>query len=232
MKAALIRYDIEADEPIRGADGLCIECGVDEPGELLGFINEGKTAAGRFEGYTSEEATRKKILRDVVMKGDAWFRSGDLLRRDSGGFYYFVDRLGDTFRWKGENVSTQEVAEAISGHSSVELAVVYGVEVPGADGRAGMATVIPVAGAPFDGAGIYQQIEAGLPAYARPAFLRVQEDVEITGTFKVRKVELQREGFDPTIVSDPLYYRDDDKQSYLPLDQTIHMRVLEREIRF
>ena len=232
MKAALIRYDIEADEPVRGADGLCVECAEGEPGELLGFIVEGKTAVGRFEGYTSEEATRKKILRDVLAKGDAWFRSGDLLRRDADGFFYFVDRLGDTFRWKGENVSTQEVAEAISGHPSIELAVVYGVEVPGADGRAGMASVIQTATAEFDGPGLYRQIEASLPVYARPAFLRVQEDVEMTGTFKVRKLDLQREGFDPTVVTDPLYYRDDDKQSYRPLDPAAHTRILDKEIRF
>jgi fatty-acyl-CoA synthase len=232
MKAALIRYDIEADQPVRGPNGLCVECETGEPGELLGFIVEGRTAVGRFEGYTSEEATKKKILRDVLAKGDAWFRSGDLLRRDSEGFFYFVDRLGDTFRWKGENVSTQEVAEAASGHASIELAVAYGVEVPGADGRAGMVSVVQTAGAEFDGPGLYRRIEAGLPAYARPAFIRVQDDVEITGTFKVRKLDLQREGFDPTVVTDPLYYRDDEKRSFLPLDPAVHTRILEQEIRF
>jgi fatty-acyl-CoA synthase len=232
MTATLIRYDIEADEPVRGADGLCIACADDEPGELLGRIVEGKTAAGRFEGYTSEEATRKKILRDVRETGDAWFRSGDLLRRDADGFFYFVDRVGDTFRWKGENVSTQEVAEALSGHPSIELAVVYGVEVPGADGRAGMASVILSAGSEFDGPALFQQVEDALPTYARPAFLRLQEDVEMTGTFKVRKVELQREGFDPALVSAPLYFRDDEKRSYVPLNGSVHARILDQEIRF
>src|SRR5262249_59308320 len=114
----------------------------DEPGEALGPISDGRSnAGGRFEGYTGRTESERKILRDVFKPGDAWFRTGDLMRKDAAGFFYFVDRLGDTFRWKGENVSTSEVAEAITSFPGVADATVYGVAVPGADGRAGMAAV-------------------------------------------------------------------------------------------
>ncbi len=215
-KATLVRWDAQEEGHLRGADGRCIEAGVDETGELLGKISEGRTVAGRFEGYTHAEATEKKILRDVFEEGDAWFRTGDLLRRDERGFYYFVDRLGDSFRWKGENVSTQEVAEALTRHPAVELAAVYGVEIPGCEGRAGMAAVV-LRGAGFDALALYAHVARALPTYARPAFLRVQVKADLTGTFKVRKVEMQAQGFDPDRASDPLYYRDDATRTYKPI---------------
>ena len=196
MKIALVRYDTERDEVVRGADGRCQRCDTGEPGELLGHIAEGRSAAGRFEGYTSREATEKKILRNVFEEGDAWFRTGDLLRFDDEGFYYFVDRIGDTFRWKGENVSTQEVAEAMTSQPGVHLCAVYGVEVPGADGRAGMAAVTLEADTRLDGEALYYGLENALPNYARPAFVRIQQKPELTGTFKLRKVELQQQGYD------------------------------------
>ena len=213
---ALVRWDVQGEAHPRTAAGHCIAAAVNEPGELLGKISEGRTAAGRFEGYTNAEATEKKILRDVFKDGDAWFRSGDLLRRDEAGFYYFVDRLGDTFRWKGENVSTQEVAEALTRDPSIELAPVYGVEIPGCEGRAGMAALV-LKGASFDAKALYAHIAEALPSYARPAFLRIQPQAELTGTFKVRKVELEAEGFDPGRMADPLYYRDDATRTYAPL---------------
>jgi fatty-acyl-CoA synthase len=214
----LARYDIEADDHIRGDDGLCIECAPDEVGELLGEIpKDPGVTQGRFEGYTSKEATEKKILRDVKQRGDTWFRTGDLLRCDEEGYFYFVDRIGDTFRWKGENVSTQEVAEALSVDSSIELCNVYGVEVEGEDGRAGMASIVLSDGADFNGKAIYDIAENSLPSYARPVFVRLQPKPEMTGTFKLRKVDLQREGWDPATVSDPIYLRDDESRSYVEL---------------
>eukprot|EP01094_Clydonella_sp_ATCC50884_P025896 TRINITY_DN6962_c0_g1_i2.p1 TRINITY_DN6962_c0_g1~~TRINITY_DN6962_c0_g1_i2.p1 ORF type:complete len:596 (+),score=184.67 TRINITY_DN6962_c0_g1_i2:38-1789(+) len=133
----IVRFDIENEEPIRGKDGFCIECAPDEPGELLGRIDPSKPSS-TFEGYTDPAATEKKILRNVFEKGDMWFKSGDLLKQDKAGFFYFVDRIGDTFRWKGENVSTNEVAEILSAIDGVVEANVYGVAIPGRDGRAGM----------------------------------------------------------------------------------------------
>ena len=137
---ALVRFDFDADQPLRGADGFCVRCGCDEPGEAIGRISrDGRDLSARFEGYTSAADTEKKILRNVFAPGDAYMRSGDLMRLDAQGFYYFVDRIGDTFRWKGENVATLEVASALCACPGVVEAVVYGVAAPGAEGRAGMA---------------------------------------------------------------------------------------------
>jgi fatty-acyl-CoA synthase len=226
MDARLVRYDVERDEHVRDAQGRLVECGPGEPGELIAALprKPGDTR-GRFEGYTSPEATERKILRDVFAEGDAFFRTGDLLKRDAQGWYYFVDRIGDTFRWKGENVSTQEVAEALGAFPGVRLANVYGVEVPGADGRAGMAALVVEDPAGFDGAALHAHVAAALPAYAAPAFVRLQPEAEVTGTFKLRKVELQREGYDPAGVADPLYVRDDEARAYVPLTPERHAAI-------
>jgi fatty-acyl-CoA synthase len=230
--AVLVRYDVANDRPVRGADGRCVECADGEPGELLGAISEGRTAAGRFEGYTSKQATAKKILRDVFAPGDAWFRSGDLLTRDSDGYYHFVDRIGDTFRWKGENVSTEEVAQVVGAEPGVALCAVYGVAIPGAEGRAGMAAIVLDAGASLDGAALHARVQGGLPAYARPAFVRLQAAPDLTGTFKLRKVELQKQGFDPALHDDPVFYRDDGQGAYLPLDTTTLNQIQDGALRF
>jgi fatty-acyl-CoA synthase len=214
----LVRYDIEGDDHVRDEQGLCIECEPGEVGELLGEIpNDPNTAQGRFEGYTSKEATERKILRDVLKPGDMWFRTGDLLRCDAEGYFYFVDRIGDTFRWKGENVSTQEVAEALGVYPGVELCNVYGVEIPGMDGRAGMAAIVLGDPASFDGRAFYELSAGSLPAYAAPVFVRIQPEPEVTVTFKLRKMDLQKDGYDPEVVKDPLYVRDDSARAYLPL---------------
>ena len=140
---ALIRFDVERDEPVRNGQGFCIRCAPNEIGEAIGQISDDPSHAGsRFEGYTSQEASEKRILRNVFQPGDVWVRTGDLMRKDEQGFFYFVDRIGDTFRWKGENVATSEVAEAICAFPGVRQANVYGVAIPGADGRAGMAALV------------------------------------------------------------------------------------------
>jgi fatty-acyl-CoA synthase len=219
--ARIIRYDHDADAPVRDASGLCIECGDDEIGELVGRLpKQPNDPAGRFEGYTSKDATERKLLRDVFATGDVWFRSGDLLRRDRDDFFYFVDRIGDTFRWKGENVSTQEVAEQLGSFPGLFMVNVYGVAVPGADGRAGMVALVLEPSARFDGADFYRHAQ-GLPRYAAPLFVRILAEQETTGTFKIRKVDLQREGFDPTSIRDPLFLRDDAACAYVPLTEEI-----------
>ncbi len=228
----LLRYDIELDAHIRSEDGLCIECEADEIGELVAEIPEDpNVTTGRFEGYTSQQATEKKILRNVKKNGDAWFRTGDLLRCDADGYYFFIDRIGDTFRWKGENVSTQEVAEAIGVAPDVELCNVYGVEVEGEDGRAGMASLVLAEGACFDGKAMYEAAASSLPSYARPVFLRLQQNAEMTGTFKLRKVDLQREGWDPGSVSDPLYVRVDSEGRYAELTAERQAAIQAGELR-
>jgi fatty-acyl-CoA synthase len=216
----IIRYDVENDVHLRDARGFCIECPDGEAGELIGRLpSNTKAPVGRFEGYTSKEDSDRKLLRDVFKPGDAWFRTGDLLSRDADGYYYFVDRIGDTFRWKGENVSTQEVAEIVAGFGGMDMICIYGVQVPGADGRAGMLAFVPVGGAAFDGEAFFAFLEGALPRYAAPVFVRILKEAPVTGTFKLRKVELQREGFDPESVSDPLYVRDDAARAYVALDR-------------
>jgi fatty-acyl-CoA synthase len=228
--ARLVRYDVEADAPVRDARGLCVECSPGEAGELVGRIPErSDDPRGRFEGYTSKEATDRKVLRDVFKPGDAWFRTGDLLRQDAQGFFYFVDRIGDTFRWKGENVSTQEVAEALSSLSELVLANVYGVRVEGHDGRAGMAALLLAPGEVFDGSRFYAHVDSVLPRYAAPLFVRLLSDVEMTGTLKLRKVNLQEEGFDPGRVPDPLFFRDDAARAYVALTPDVARAIASGE---
>ena len=204
---ALVKFDVETGEPMRNEDGLCIRCVPDEVGEAVSRISDGGARGGNpFEGYTDRQASAKKILRNVFARGDAWFRSGDLMRKDSRGFYYFVDRIGDTFRWKGENVSTMEVAEAVSTCPGVVEAAVYGVAVPGADGRAGMASIVTGAGFDFDA--LRRHLGARLPEYARPLFLRVRDAIAVTETFKQKTRELAREGYDPGQTGDAIYLDD------------------------
>jgi fatty-acyl-CoA synthase len=216
---ALIAYDVDADTHPRDAAGLCRECGAEEVGELFAEIRDDpKYPAARFDGYADAAATNAKIMRGVLKPGDAWFRTGDLMRRDAQGYFYFVDRIGDTFRWKGENVSTTQVAETISSFADVKEAIVYGVAVPKYDGRAGMAALVVGSIADFDFAGLRAHLEAALPAYARPLFLRFQPELDITGTFKPKKTELVAAGFDPGKVDDPLYYDDRSARAYRKLD--------------
>jgi fatty-acyl-CoA synthase len=226
LQTRLVLFDVEHEHPVRGADGFCIECKPGEVGEAIGKIDEER---GRFEGYSKGTDTEKKILRDVFEKGDAWFRTGDLLRRDDLGYFFFVDRIGDTFRWKGENVATSEVAEAISVFPGIQEANVYGVAVPGTDGRAGMASLVTAG--PIDLDAFKAHLDKNLPAYARPIFLRMQGEMEVTGTFKHRKVELVKEGYDPRTVKDPLYFLNPVTGHYVPLTTDLHDRIVAGEIR-
>lgn len=205
----IVKFDVENEVPVRNAAGFCIECGHNEPGELIAPIKDIETAAGKvqdFEGYTNKEATEKKVARDVFQKGDSYFRTGDLIRRDSKGYYYFVDRIGDTFRWKGENVSTMEVSEVLSAFPGVVDANVYGVEVPGKDGRACMVAITLDAGVELDAGKFSTYCRANLPSYSVPVFIRFLENVNLTGTFKHQKVEYRNEGCDPSKVKDKMWW--------------------------
>lgn len=222
-RIALVKYDIDEDEIIKDEYGYCIEVPVGEPGLLLGHIN----AEAVFEGYTDKEATEKKIIRDAFDPGDAWFNSGDLIREIAVGYtlgyphYQFVDRVGDTFRWKSENVSTNEVGEVINGFEQVKFSNVYGVEIPNADGRAGMAALtLEENSGEFDLTGFAAYLAEHLPVYARPVFLRVQQDIDVTGTFKMVKGELRREGYDLELVTDSLYVLKPGASEYERLDSS------------
>jgi fatty-acyl-CoA synthase len=222
----LIRFDVEKEEPIRGANGLCIEARPGEVGECVGEI--GLDARRNYTGYADTGATEKKVLRDVLKKGDAFFATGDLMRQDRDGYFYFVDRIGDTFRWKGENVSTTEVAERLAAAPGVHEATVYGVQVGKMDGRAGMASL--VVGEEFDIKTLKDKLDAELPDYAQPMFVRLQPEIETTGTFKYRKIDLVAEGFSPETIRGPLFYRSPQK-GYAKLTKALYEKILSGEIR-
>jgi fatty-acyl-CoA synthase len=215
----LVRYDTDNETHPRDANGFLQLCDVGEVGEGIGMIiNLPDVVGGRFEGYTSAEATEKKVLRNVFKPGDAWWSSGDLLRCDADGYCWFVDRIGDTFRWNSENVSTTEVADALGDFPGLESITIYGVKVSGAEGRAGMAALVMQPGFSFDPAAFWQLAMSRLPRYAAPLYLRIAPLPDMTGNYKLRKVDLQREGYNRALVSDPLFLRDDKAESYLPLD--------------
>lgn len=220
-KMALARWDVAKGELVRDAKGWCVRADAGEPGLLLGKI-EGKN---EFVGYADAKATKQKILVDVFEKGDAWFDSGDLLRRDRLWHLHFVDRLGDTFRWKGENVSTQEVAEALNTGPGVHESTVYGVAIPGMEGRAGMAALV-VDREVWDGRRMFEHVATVLPGYAQPRFLRLVESLTTTGTFKHKKTDLQQQGFDLAQIADPLWIRDETKRRYVELGPDQHAAVL------
>jgi len=225
---ALVKYDVEAEAPARDAAGRCVRCAPHEAGEALGEIVSANGAT-RFEGYTDSAASATKILRNVFAAGDAWYRTGDLMRQDEQGFFYFVDRVGETYRWKGENVSTTEVAAVIAACPGVADAAVYGVCVPSSEGRAGMAAV--VVAPDFDLNELRRALVERLPDYARPLFIRVVTAIELTGTFKLRKHELALEGYDLTRVRDALYMDDAAQGAYVPLDSKLHARLKAGQLR-
>ncbi|MBU2874921.1 long-chain-acyl-CoA synthetase [Marinobacter salexigens] len=186
----LVKFHDGTRDPIRNEKGVLEEAEKGEPGLL---ISE-NTKKWAFEGYTQKEATEKSLIRDAFKKGDAWFNTGDVLKSIGCGHLQFVDRMGDTFRWKGENVSTNEVENMIDGSGMVEEAIVYGVEIPKTNGKAGMVTLVPSKGS-FDINKLLTYLQANLPAYAVPVFIRVTEAIEKTGTFKYRKVDIQKAGY-------------------------------------
>jgi fatty-acyl-CoA synthase len=225
---ALVLTDHETGEPTRNEQGFCIRCASNQIGEALGKIaNDPTNPGGRFDGYTSSEASRKKVLSNVFENGDAWFRTGDLMRKDEKGYYFFVDRIGDTFRRKGENVATSEIAEVICGFPGIQHALVYGVAVPGVEGRVGMATL--ATDHHLDLAEFHAHLRGCLPTYAKPLFLRISNQIDLTGTFKYTKTELQREGYDPNACADKLYF--DTSEEFVPLDHHLHQRIQDGEFR-
>ena len=220
---ALVRFDFDRQQPLRGADGFLVACRPGEVGELLSQVSQQTTMS--FDGYVNKRDNESKLLRDCFKAGDTYLRTGDLLRRDRASYYYFVDRIGDTFRWKGENVATAEVAELLNGAPGVSETAVYGVQVPHADGRAGMALVVLAPGAVFDPSAYYRFAEKALPPYARPLFVRLAPAMDVTGTLKHVKSRLQAEGYDPQTISDPLYLRDDAAHTYVPIDAALKRRI-------
>ncbi|KAM9841320.1 long-chain fatty acid transport protein 6 [Aulostomus maculatus] len=226
FKYDLVKYDMVKDEPVKDQYGFCQRVEKGETGLLLSKIS----ALSPFFGYAgSKQLTEKKLLRNVFAKGDAYFNTGDLMAEDHEGFISFKDRVGDTFRWKGENVATTEVMETLGLVDFIQEVNVYGVEIPGHEGRAGMAAMIVKPGLVFDGKKLFECVLRDLPAYARPLFIRLQEVMEMTSTFKQQKFQLVQSGFNPATILDPLYVLDQQQKSYISLTDDIYQAVLSGE---
>lgn len=213
----VLRWDVENDEYARDADGKPIEAGPDEVGELIAEVRYGNDGVGYFEGYTSKEATDAKLLRGLVKPDDAWVKSGDLIRVDADGYVYFVDRVGDTFRWKSENVSTQEIENVLSSFPGLDMVNIYGVRVPQTEGRAGMAGLTFQPGYSFDPAAFYAFAQQRLASYAVPVFVRLSQAQDLTTTYKLRKGTVQRQGYDPELTGEPTYVADPEAKTYVPV---------------
>ncbi|XP_024212491.2 long-chain fatty acid transport protein 6 isoform X2 [Pan troglodytes] len=224
----LIKYDFQKDEPMRNEQGWCIHVKKGEPGLLISRVN----AKNPFFGYAGPyKHTKDKLLCDVFKKGDVYLNTGDLIVQDQDNFLYFWDRTGDTFRWKGENVATTEVADVIGMLDFIQEANVYGVAISGYEGRAGMASIILKPNTSLDLEKVYEQVVTFLPAYACPRFLRIQEKMEATGTFKLLKHQLVEDGFNPLKISEPLYFMDNLKKSYVLLTRELYDQIMLGEIK-
>ncbi|KAL8596763.1 hypothetical protein ACOMHN_053859 [Nucella lapillus] len=225
----LVKVDPVSGDAVRDSQGLCLHAQPGELGELAGKIVKGDPVR-EFDGYVNKKATEKKILHDVFWKGDTAFMTGDVLLMDELGYLYFHDRTGDTFRWRGENVSTSEVEAVISSHLGLRDAVVYGVHVPGLEGSAGMAAIADEDDS-VDVEALSAALHKSLPAYARPVFLRLLQRVDTTGTFKLKKTELRSEGFDPNSVNDRLLYFNSSKGKYTPVTPSVYSDICSGKIR-
>ncbi|XP_067293203.1 very long-chain acyl-CoA synthetase [Pseudorasbora parva] len=225
---SLVKFDLEQEEPVRNADGFCVEVAKGETGLLVTKI----TQKAQFAGYARDpKQTEKKKLYNVFEKGDMYFNSGDLFKIDRENFIYFQDRVGDTFRWKGENVSTNEVSDILTMSTSIEEANVYGVAVQGYEGRIGMATITLKKDHQFECDGIFRHVTAYLPSYARPRFIRIQNSLAVTCTFKQLKGKLVEEGFNPAEIADPLFVLDEMVKSYRPLTHDTYQAILDGHFR-
>jgi fatty-acyl-CoA synthase len=230
FQTKILRFDVERHALMRDSRGRCEEAVPGEVGEAVGRIfHDPSKPGGRFEGYSNAADNEAKVLRDVFEEGDSWFRSGDLMRRDAEGYFYFIDRIGDTFRWKGENVSTTEVSEVICAFAGIHEANVYGVEVPGREGRAGMAAI--VCEKDLNLADLRSYLAAHLPDYARPLFLRIRGEIDATATFKQRKIALVKDGFDTANIIDALFFDDPRRGAYVGLDGALYGEIISGKVR-
>jgi citronellyl-CoA synthetase len=224
----LVKYDIENDEIVLDGDGKVIEVEPGEAGLMLGQIDD----RYKFDGYKNADATNDKILTDLRKPGDRWFNTGDLIRTIDVGFamglphYQFVDRVGDTFRWRAENVSTNEVGEILNACDQVEISNVYGVDIPGAEGKAGMAAITLTPGQQFNAAEFTEFVDRKLPVFARPVFVRIEQEQDTTGTFKLFKGKLKQQAYHLDQVDEPIYVRQPKSPQYELLDQAFYQQLI------
>ena len=226
----IIHIDPDTNEPVRNSSGFCEMVDYNEPGELIGIIAK-RDLTRHFSGYKGlPNQTQKKVLTDVFKKGDKYFRSGDFLKMDEEGYLYFTDRRGDTFRWRGENVSTTEIENTASKIIKNLQVACYGVEIPGAEGRAGMIAIVHQED--INLADLCRELQERLPTYAVPLFVRVVEKLEYTATEKIVKRKLREEAFDIKHIVDPLYFMDPVSKTYIPLTEDVYRKIIDKEYRF
>lgn len=225
----LVKCDEVTGDILRDENGRCINCGPYEPGLLLGKIDP-KKAILTFAGYADKTASEKKMVRNVRVKGDCYFNTGDILVMDYYGYFYFKDRTGDTFRWRGENVSTAEVEGVISNLIGLKDAVVYGVSIPHVEGKAGMAAIADPE-KKLDLISLAKGLKTSLPAYSRPLFVRILPEPPITATFKLKKKELMEQGFNVSLHDDPMYFLDPKSSMFVPLTQKLYDDINQGVVR-
>ena len=224
----IVEYDVDADEISRNSNGQLIQVALGGAGLLLSKVDE----KYQFDGYKDKQASDDKILTDVLESGDRWFNTGDLIRQIDVGFamglphFQFVDRVGDTFRWRAENVSTNEVGEILNACEQVEISNVYGVEVPGVEGRAGMAAITLKDGIKFDAQAFSFYAHRELPSFACPVFVRIEKEQDTTGTFKLVKGQLKKEAFHLDQIDQPVYIKKPNSNEYELLDQAFYAQIL------
>ena len=222
--------DVETGEPIRGEDELCQGVGPGDVGMIIAKIKENDSLYG-FDGYVDQEATRKKILSNVLVRGDQFFVSGDLVTVDKYGYIYFKDRIGDTYRWRGENVATNEIEGMIARFCDNSDAAVFGVEIPGEEGKVGMAAIVDPSGS-LDLVQLIIFLRKSLPNYALPHFVRLIKELQYTGTSKISKSNLKREGYNINLIKDPIFYLDTKSMVYRPLDKNTYEDMINAHFRF
>ncbi|MBV1877812.1 MAG: long-chain-acyl-CoA synthetase [Pseudomonadales bacterium] len=233
----LAEYDIVKDQLVIDSNGHCIEVKEGQAGLLLIEITKDST----YEGYTSDSASKKKVVQNAFATGDQYFNSGDLMKTVEVGFafgqkhYQFVDRVGDTFRWKSENVSTNEVAECLNNYHEIQFANIYGVQIPNTDGRAGMAAIVLNDNKPaqtLDLQALTDHIKSNLPSYARPIFIRVLENLPTTTTHKLQKNDLREHAFHLDKVDDMIFVTKPGEPCYSRLDNEFYNQIMQGKVAF
>lgn len=228
---AIVEFDKDKNEPVRDAKGHCKRVKKGTTGLLIGKI----TRRSPFDGYTDPEKNKSVIMKDVFCKGDAYFNTSDLVRDIGFRHAQFVDRLGDTFRWKGENVSTTEVENMLTEYDKIVEAVVYGVEIPNTNGRAGMAAITLKPEAELNDTDLKEMLSCFkkcLPAYSVPVFLRIQQQVETTGTFKYQKNKLKEQAFDPSKTNERLLVCLPGADAYCDVTEEVFTNIQAYQYRF
>jgi acyl-CoA synthetase (AMP-forming)/AMP-acid ligase II len=225
----VVKYDIEKEEIIRDSRGFAVKCDVGDTGLFLAGIND----LNPFSGYkNNKSATSSKIIEDVFKKGDRYFISGDLFKLHKNGYVSFMDRLGDTFKWKGEVVATNEVSDILSRFGVFEDCNVYGVTVKKTEGRAGMAALTMLPGEKLDLNKFAAYVTENLAVYARPHFIRISKEIDATSSFKQIKSNLQKEGFNPDVIKEPIYFLDPEKNKYIKITKKVYDDIEKGVYRF